>query len=250
MNEHAPEASAATGKEAVQPAPRIDDTLYAGLLARNVSHGLVDYPGLLREEKTLDTYLDALARVNPEALDRAGQMAYWINAYNAWTLKLVLDHYPVSSIKKIGPFWSTPWKIEFVRIRGNGGKERTVALDYIEHSILRPRFKDPRVHFAVNCASRSCPPLRAEPYEPDRLDEQLDDQASRFLNSPDGARLVDDELYVSKIFDWFGGDFGGEEGVLGFVRRYAQGDFRTRLIALGEKVRLRYMDYDWSLNSK
>mgnify|MGYP001022580231 CR=1 FL=1 len=216
---------------------------YARLLGRCVRGARVDYPCVIAHAADLDAYLASLAATVTADLGREARFAYFINAYNAWTLKLVADHYPVASIKDIGPFWSTPWKIAFVRLDG-----RTVTLDHLENEILRPVFKDPRVHFAINCASASCPPLRAEPYAADRLDEQLDDAASRFINDPAFNSFKDGVLRLSRIFDWFQEDFGGEKGVLALVERYARGDLRKGLRS-GAPLRITYLDYDWSLNA-
>ncbi len=222
---------------------RAGDAVYAALLAWHVQGGLVDYQGLAADRAELETYLDHLAAIDPSPLDRAGRMAYWINVYNAWTLKLIVDHLPVDSIKDIGPFWATPWSLRFVRLA-----DRTVTLDYVEHEVLRPRFRDPRIHFAINCASLGCPPLRPEPFVAERLDAQLDEQARAFINDPARTRLDGDTLHLSKIFDWFEDDFGGKKGVLAFVRRYAEGGLKAGLEALGDAVRLRHLDYDWALN--
>lgn len=222
----------------------MDNSIYAELLAKYVSGSSVDYVGLKTEEGKLDAYLDILAGADPDNLPEKEGLAYYINAYNAWTIKLILKNWPVDSIKDIGPFWSTPWKIDFVRIG-----ETTVSLDFIENKVLRTRFKDPRVHFAINCASKSCPPLRAEPYEGARIDVQLDDAAGRFINNGASNYLKDKTLYLCKIFDWFSGDFGGEEGVLAFIRKYAQGDLALKLATAG-KPEIVFLDYDWSLNGK
>jgi len=222
----------------------VDDSIYAALLSKYVSGSSVDYSGLKTEEGSLDAYLDILAGADPEALPEKDRLAYYINAYNAWTLKLILDNYPVASIKDIGPFWSSPWKIEFARIG-----DKKVSLDYIENEALRPQFKDPRIHFAINCASKSCPPLRNEPYVGGRIDAQLDDAAGRFINDGKSNYLKEKTLYLSKVFDWYSEDFGGEDGALAFIRKYAQGDLALRL-ATSEKPEIAYLDYDWSLNGK
>ncbi|WP_084448408.1 DUF547 domain-containing protein [Desulfovibrio inopinatus] len=223
----------------------VDNTIYAGLLSRHVEDGLVDYAGLKTEESLLDQYLDILAAVPVDQLTPKEQLAFYINAYNAWTWKLILQHYPgITSIKDAGSLFRSPWKKEFVHIDG-----KTVSLDYIEHDVLRPMFKDPRVHAAVNCASMSCPPLRAEPYEASHIDAQLDDDAHDWINDPQYNRLDGKTLRVSKIFDWFEEDFGGEDGVVMFVRRFADSSLGQSLDALNGDVRLRYLDYDWSLNA-
>jgi len=224
--------------------PAADNPIYSELLSKYVSGPSVDYTGLKAEEGKLNAFCDILAGTDPGELPEKERLAYYINAYNAWTLKLILSNWPVNSIKDIGPFWSAPWKIEFVRIG-----DKTVSLDYIENAVLRPQFKDPRIHFAINCASTSCPPLRGEPYEGGRIDAQLDDAAGRFINDGKSNYLKDKKLYLSKIFDWFSEDFGGEGGVLAFIRKYAQGDLALEL-ATSEKPEIVFLDYDWSLNGK
>ena len=221
----------------------VDHTLYGNLLEKYVKDGVVDYRGLKNEEGKLDQYLDLLDQTNPDALSRKEQLALYINAYNAYTLKLILENYPVASIKDIGGWLKGPWKILFCRI---GGK--TLTLDEIEHEIIRPRFKDPRVHFAVNCASKSCPPLISEPYQGSILDEQLDANTRGFLNNPDENRLEGDTLYVSKIFKWFREDFGGD--VVGFFLEHARDEFKDRLSERRDQIKIRYLDYDWSLNGQ
>ena len=233
------------------PAPRavsaaanaLDNTLYAELLRRYVEDEAVDYKAMQRERSKLDRYLKGFEATDPSKLGRDDRFAFYINAYNAYTLKLVLDHYPVESIKDIGGWLKSPWKIEFCNIGGE-----LLTLDDIEHDILRPRFKDARVHFAVNCASKGCPPLRPEPYEGSRLDEQLDDATRSFLNDPRNTRLEGDILWVSKIFSWFGEDFDNDPA--DFVLRHAQGDLKTKLKERKGSVRVKYLDYDWSLNDR
>jgi len=221
------------------------DGTYAELLNTYVHDGRVDYRGLKQAEARLDLYLEHLAQTDPQALSRAGQMALYINAYNACTLKLILEHFedgrPVRSIKSIGGFFTKPWDIRFCRVGGE-----TYTLDEIEHDILRPVFKDPRVHFAVNCASRSCPPLISKPYREATLERQLDAGTTRFINDPGSNYLEDDKLYVSRIFKWFAEDF--PQGVVPFFLRYARGDLRERLSAEGDRINVRYLDYDWSLS--
>jgi len=125
---------------------------------------------------------------------------------------------------------------------------KIITLDDIEHNILRPRFKDPRVHFAINCAAKSCPPLRSEPYYGGELDQQLEEMASAFINDPSKNRLEGNTLYVSKIFDWFEEDFNGD--ILGFFLKYAKGSLKEQLEVNKEKIKVKYLDYDWSLNGK
>ncbi len=221
------------------------DDAYGSLLETYVRGGRVDYRGFKQAEAGLDGYLEHLAQTDPLTLSRAGQMALYINAYNACTVKLILDHFedgrPVRSIKEIGGFFGKPWGIRFCRVGGG-----ILTLDEIEHDILRPAFKDPRVHFAINCASRSCPPLISEPYREATLERQLDVSTTAFINDPGSNYLEDSKLHVSRIFKWFAEDF--PEGVIPFVLRYARGDLRERLNAAGDRISVRYLDYDWSLN--
>jgi len=221
----------------------VDNTIYGRLLKAHVVDGMVDYAGFKHDEADLDRYLAQLEKVNPDRLDRAEQMAFYINAYNAWTIKLILSHYPgVKSIKDLGSLFQSPWKKKFVKINGT-----TTTLDHIEHGILRPVFKDPRVHFAVNCASKSCPPLQDKPFTGADLDRQLDAAAIHFINDPRSNFIKGDKLYVSRIFKWFGDDFGGD--IPGFIRTYARDGLAKQMAAAGDKLEIRYLDYDWSLNS-
>ncbi len=147
----------------------VDNSVYAELLKKYVKEGVVDYQGFKSEETNLDQYLKVLEKTDSSKLSRNEQFAFYINAYNAWTIKLILSGYPgVKSIKEFGGIFKSPWKKKLARIDGE-----IVTLDHIEHGILRPHYKDPRVHFAINCASKGCPPLRAEPYRGDLLDQQL-----------------------------------------------------------------------------
>ena len=221
----------------------VDHSLYGELLRKYVKDGVVDYQRLKNEEKKLDQYLQLLDQTNPDELLRNEQLALYINAYNAYTIKLILKNYPVDSIKDIGDWFTGPWKIRFCKI---GGK--TLTLDEIEHDIIRPRFKDPRVHFAVNCASKSCPPLISEPYQESILNQQLDANTRNFLNNPERNRLEGNTLYVSKIFKWFEDDFNGD--VVGFFLRYAKEDLKNRLLAKKDQIKIEYLHYDWGLNGK
>lgn len=220
----------------------VNQSLYGVLLEKYVKDGVVNYQGFKKEEQKLDQYLKMLDEANPDKLSRNEQLASYINAYNAYTIKLILQHYPgLKSIKDIGGWWKGPWKIKFCKI---GGKNYT--LDEIEHSILRPRFKDPRVHFAINCASKGCPPLISEPYQGNILEQQLDASTRAFLNNPEQNRLEGNTLYISKIFKWFRDDFQGD--VIGFFLKHTQEDLRKLLLANREQIKIKYLNYDWSLN--
>jgi hypothetical protein len=221
---------------------RVDHSIFGDLLKSHSKNGLVDYQGFKSDEKALARYLGVLEKVDPESLSRSEQMAFYINAYNAWTIKLILTKYPgVKTIKDLGTLFQSPWEKKFVKING-----KDVSLDHIEHDILRPQFKDPRIHFAVNCASKSCPPLLGEPFTGTQLQRQLDGVTKSFINDPKSTFIKGDKLYVSRIFKWFGEDFGND--ILGFVRSYAQGALAQNIGNGDKKLKIRYLDYDWSLN--
>ena len=221
--------------------------IWADLLSKHVDKGVVDYLGFKEDEGQLDSYLDLLDATAPEQLAASERLALWLNAYNAYTVKLIVDHFedgrPVRSIRDIGGLFRGPWDIKFCRV---GGKVYT--LDNIEHDIIRPRFQEPRIHFAVNCASKSCPPLISEPFVGTRLDEQLTANTVSFINDKEFNYLDGSTLYVTKLFKWFSEDF--DDDAVGFVRKYAQDDLKNKLAELGEGVKVRYLDYDWSLNDK
>jgi len=222
----------------------VDHSLYGELLSKYVNNGVVDYQGFKNEEAKLDEYLTVLENTNVSELSRDERFAFYVNAYNAWTIKLILSAYPgIKSIKDLGNIFKSPWEKEIVRING-----RVLSLDDIEHEILRAQFKDPRVHFAVNCASKSCPPLIPEPYRGSTLNRQLDNATRAFINDPKSNYLKGNQLYVSRIFKWFSEDFNDD--VVGFFLKYAEGDFKKELEAQKDKVKIVYLDYDWSLNGR
>ncbi|MBW2298585.1 MAG: DUF547 domain-containing protein [Deltaproteobacteria bacterium] len=222
----------------------VDHGLYAELLEKYAQNGTVDYQGFKESEIKLDQYLKFLSETDIKTLSRDEQFAFYVNAYNAWTIKLILTGYPgIKSIKDMGSIFKSPWKKQVVRIDGD-----IVTLDHIEHEILRPGFKDPRVHFAINCASKGCPPLRSEPYRADILEQQLDEMTREFINDSQQNRLEGRTLYVSSIFKWFSEDFNDD--VVGFFLKYAQEDLKNQLEDNKSKIKIKYLDYDWSLNGK
>lgn len=218
----------------------------------------VRYAGMAQERAALKAYMAALSAVSDDAFkafSKPQQMAFLINAYNVFTVELILTKYPkLESIKDLGSVFKSPWKQKFVPLLGT-----TLTLDEIEHEMLRAkgRYDDPRVHFAVNCASIGCPALREEAFVPERLDAQLDEQALRFMSDRSRNRYnpATGQLEVSKIYDWFGVDFrSGFKGVASlpaFCARYADqladapAD-RERIKA--GKVAIDFLDYDWKLN--
>ena len=222
----------------------VDHSIYADLLERYVQNGKVDYQGIQTEENRLDAYLKLLEQTDSDKLSRNERFAFYINAYNAYTIKLVLSAYPgITSIKDLGSLFQSPWRKKICRIDGE-----VVSLDHIEHDILRPVFQDPRVHFAVNCASKGCPPLSSEPYTGQKLDQQLDHAAQSFINDPQKNYLQEKTLYVSSVFKWFSEDFNND--VIGFIRRYAFGKLKTELTTKAGNIKVEYLEYDWLLNGK
>jgi Protein of unknown function, DUF547 len=222
---------------------------YARLLKRYVSSEGVNYRGLKADPADLRAYLEEAAQVKEDdfkAWSRTEQLAFLINLYNAATLKLVVDHYPVASIRRIGGLFTSPWELEVVPLWGG-----VHSLDWLEHKVIRPRYSEPRVHFALVCAARGCPPLRTEPYLAARLDGQLDGQARTFLKQRNKNRLdaPTRTLYLSPIFDWYGDDFIAHAKTLpAFVLPYfSKAD--AALLA-DPKLRVVFTKYDWSLNEE
>lgn len=218
---------------------------YQKLLATHVHPGtkngvalkVVDYPAL-KASGDLTRVAAQLAGFPPEKLaNRQERLAYYINAYNILAMKMVVDYWPLKSIKDVGGLVSPVWKKPAGKL---GGK--TVTLDELEHGILRP-MGEPRIHFAIVCASVSCPDMRTEPYAAHRLDSQLDEQVKLFLGNPSkGLRVEQGSIRASKIFDWFKSDFEQAGGVESFIRRYRPG--------VPEKLPVKSnIPYDWAVNS-
>jgi hypothetical protein len=194
------------------------------------------------DRKALKNYLSTMQSFDVDELSRAQQFAYWANLYNAVTVDVVLDAYPVASIRKIrgGLFGTGPWGEKIIKVKGE-----TLSLNDIEHRILRPIYKDPRVHYAVNCASIGCPNIPATAFTAGGLEKELDAAARDYINSPRGFRFENGKLIASSIYDWYGVDFGGANGVLLHARRYATGDQAQRL---GKATTINSYGYDWNLN--
>jgi len=218
--------------------------IYNKLLKKNVSaQGKVNYKGFIKDSVALNKYLKIISITSPEKTwTRYEQMAYWINAYNAFTIKLITKYYPVKSIKDIGssiqiPFVNTPWDIKFITI----GKDK-MDLNNIEHGILRKKFDDPRVHMALVCASKSCPILLNEAYDATRLDAQFTRQTKAFLADPYRNKLSPDKPQLSMIFKWYGMDFNKNgKSVPDFVNTYSA-------VKIKPDAKISYVEYDWNLN--
>jgi Protein of unknown function, DUF547 len=217
------------------------------LLHHYVKDARVDYAGLKANPQELNRYLAQVAAITTSHFkqwNEKQQIAFLINAYNAYTLRLILHHYPVKSIKDIGSLLTGPWDQPVVNLFG-----QTLTLNAVEHGILRKDYAEPRIHFALVCAAKGCPPLRNEAYVGARLDEQLDEQARQFLANPRKNRVdVENQtVYLSPIFKWYGADFHKKSGgVLQFLTPYWPETERAELEKGGFKIR--YTDYDWSLN--
>jgi hypothetical protein len=220
---------------------------WTALLRKHVNaEGLVDYKGFIKDKDQLQAFLDELSS-KPPASDWTtnDKIAYWLNAYNAFTVKLIVDHYPVKSIKDLGPkhqiiFINTPWDKRFFKI---GGK--TMTLNRIEHRILRRKFREPRIHFALNCASMSCPKLRREAYVGSKLDEQLTDQGNDFLRDKTKNKPDKEHPKLSAIFDFYGKDMKKWSGksLIDYINPFSP-------VKINADVDIEYLDYDWSLNEQ
>ncbi len=205
---------------------------------------LFDYEGLLDDgREPLDGYVDNLLEVNPLALNSVEQMAYWINLYNALTVQLIIDHYPLQSITTLGETIGSfgPWDDALASVNGH-----ELSLNDIEHRIIRPLYGDHRIHFAVNCASIGCPDLAADAYTSENLDTQLTQAAEQYLQHDRGLNIDGDTLHLSTIFKWYAEDFGDDLATqLTTLAQYALPEAGTWLQSFnGEPV----YDYDWSLN--
>ncbi len=209
------------------------------------NHGLVDYKGFSKERSKLKSYLSMLGKYAPrDNWSENQKLAYWINAYNAFTIELILRHYPIESIKDIGgaikiPLVDTPWKVKFIKI---GGDE--MDLHHMEHGIIRKKFNEPRIHFALVCAAISCPKLQNTVYLPGQLDAQLTKATKDFLSTPSKNQIKSpSSARLSKLFSWYKGDFTKKTSLAGFISQYSD-------VKLEERARIEYKDYDWALNEQ
>lgn len=212
---------------------------YDAILKGHVTNGVVDYRAIKAAPTALNGYLAELATVSEREFKtwtESQQIAFLVNLYNAATLKLIVEHYPVKSIKDIGGVFKGPWNQKVVRLFG-----KAITLNNLEHDIIRKQFKEPRIHMALVCAAKGCPPLRSEAYTAEKLDAQLDDQSRTYLAGPRGLRIdrANGAAHISAIFKWYGEDF---ESVLDFVDKYSGQSVKG--------LKLRYLDYDWSLNEQ
>jgi len=223
-------------------ASAFDHSAFTGVLKTYVDgKGMVNYKALKSNRGALDAYLKKTGAV-PEkefkSWSKDEQLAFYMNVYNAETLQFIIDNYPVETIKDLGGFLSTPWDKKVVTLFGD-----PTTLNTLEHKIIRKQFDEPRIHFALVCAAVSCPPLRREAYTAAKLDSQLDNQARIFLQQKEKNRIEGDTLYLSSIFDWYGGDFETKKRTLNqYVDPYIDGN------AVGKEVE--FTEYDWGLNEQ
>ncbi len=247
----APESEPWPRWEAHDPhsAETVDHSAWSALLGRVVATGQadrvnrVDYAGFSdADQAELRGYLQGLQDVDVDQLNRAEQKAYWINLYNAVTVDLILQHYPVRSIRKIrlGGLFSGPWDKALVEVAG-----QPLSLNDIEHRILRPIWRDPLIHYGVNCASLGCPNLLPEAYTGANVDQLLAQNARDFINSERGVSLARGGLRLSKIYQWFAADFGDRAGLIDHLREYAN---PSLLADIERAPKVRAYRYDWALN--
>ncbi len=250
--------------------PGLDFRHFEKILKNHVdNNGMVNYKALKAKPDNLDSFINIIANLNPdeyETWDHNAKVAFWINCYNALTLKVIIYNYPIkssffrsqrypsNSIRQIPGVWK---KITFTVM----GKKLT--LDEIEHRILRKRFDEPRIHMALVCAAKGCPPLLNEPYRPKELDRQLAQQSRKFLSDPLKFRMDNNTVYLSPIFKWFADDFVSKYGsnkdfaqykepaasVLSFISGYLEGAVQ-QLLKSSEPLKIKYLQYNWTLNEQ
>jgi hypothetical protein len=215
-------------------------SIFDSLLQKNVDKtGRVDYQSLKNNETLLDNYL-AYIQNNEPTKDWSSnkKKAFWINTYNAYTIKIILNNYPLKSIRDIKIDGKTAWKIPFVKV----GQKR-YTLDQIEHEILQKKFNDPRIHVGINCASVSCPRLWNFAFTEDNIASSLDNLMKEFINNTNRNKISKNNLEISEIFNWFSKDFMKNGTIINYLNTYAA-------IKISEKASIKYLTYDWSLNKK
>ncbi len=213
---------------------KADHSTWDTLLQKYVSNnGVVNYGQWKKEEATLNTYINMLNSNTPkEAWSDKEKLSFWINLYNASTIALILENYPLKSIRDIGE----PWDIVFIT-----ASDKKYSLNDIEHNIIRKEFDEPRIHFALVCAAKSCPPLLNEAYTADRVEEQLQQQGVKFINNQKKNKITANGIEISKLFDWYKGDFTKTGNLISFLNNFSK-------INIAPGATISFMDYDWSLN--
>ena len=222
--------------------------IFNGVLKQFVKDARVDYAGLKAQPGELNRYLETLAQIPPAEFEQWPEnerLACLINLYNATTLKLIVDNYPLKSIRNLGVLPGAAWREFTVRFGG-----QLLTLDHLENKIIRVNYHEPRIHFALVCAALGCPPLRSEAYTGARLNEQLDDQARQFFNQPEKNRFdaAKNTLYLSPIFKWYEADFTKPAGSLAAYAKTFLPEAQRAALTEVDKVKVRFTDYDWALN--
>jgi len=228
------------------------NSLFTEVLQKYVKDGLVDYQNM-KEDKEFIKYLSQLSNTDPTEFSRDKKLAFWINAYNAFTLQIVMVNYPINSITDLNKGGNllknlegkTVWDKRFITIN-----KMKYSLNDIEHNILR-KMNDPLIHFALVCASISCPELRNEAYEAEKIDAQLQDETQKFLNDKEKNyyNLTSREANISKLFDWFSDDFGNsDENILMFIANYVPEDISKDIFSNTSGWKVKYNNYNWNLN--
>jgi hypothetical protein len=215
-------------------------SIFNDLLQKHVTKdGIVDYKSFKNNEAKLDSYISYLEKTSPEkSWSKNKQKAFWINAYNAYTIKIILKNYPLKSIMDIKEEGKTAWKIPFAKV-GN----ITYTLDHIEHQILRKEFSDPKIHVGVNCASGSCPKLGNNAFTEQNIETELTRLMKDFVNDVSRNKITKKKVQISSIFDWFKGDFTKKGSVIEFLNKYSD-------IEISPKAKISFLKYDWTLNGK
>lgn len=228
-----PKVQVPAKKEEKVEVKKVDHQAWDALLRANVSSsGQVNYAAFKSKEAALDAYLESLKNNAPESTwSRNEKLAYWINAYNAFTVKLIVDNYPISSITKLHN--GKPWDVKWIEIDG-----KSYSLNNIENDIIRPRFKEPRIHFAVNCAAQSCPPLLNRAWTAGNLNSNFEKQSKAFVNNSKYNKITKSSIEISKIFEWYGEDFGS---IIDFLNKYSDTKIES-------DAKVTYKEYDWALN--
>jgi hypothetical protein len=199
------------------------------------SKGNVNYAGFKSSQAKLQAYLDELAANPPQSSwPSSERLAYWINAYNAFTVKLIVDNYPLASITDL--HGGKPWDVKWIKLG-----DKTYSLNNIENDIIRPRFKEARIHFAVNCAAASCPPLYNRAFTAGKLNTQLEQLTKKFVNNASYNEIGSQKVEISKIFDWYKADFS--PSIIAFLNKYAA-------TSISNDAKINFKEYDWSLNKQ
>lgn len=214
--------------------------VFDALLKKHVTiDGSVDYKSLKKDEKQLDSFLSYLAATNPvENWSKNKTKAFWVNAYNAYTIKLILENYPLKSIMDVKEKGKDAWNIPFAKVG-----QKTYTLNFIEHEILRKDFEDPRIHVGVNCASGSCPKLANFAFTETNIERELEKLMDIFINDTSRNNITEKKVTLSKIFEWFQGDFTKKGSLIDYLNKYSKTKIR-------KNAKIRFLAYDWNLNGK